>query len=129
MTPELEEKLAAINIREMFHQTRPELRLVVCQFGNYDCRKDWINVGTIEGNCQKLDPNHLPNYSQHNGLLLSYLMRKMDDQSNGWHSVCFYSNKYVPTTVFRTEGLLYIQRRWDKTPFYRPNTESHSIHF
>ena len=57
-----EAELNKINIRQLFHSTRPEYRVLMCRYGRYSCQNDFKFIGTLQGNCLKLDLNHIPNF-------------------------------------------------------------------
>ena len=52
-----------IQFREFFAQTRPKYFIHECYFGENRCKGDWKRIGTLMGDCLKLDPNH---YRPHN---------------------------------------------------------------
>ena len=64
LSPDLKlaSELDKINVRQFFYLTRPQYKLLMCQYGKYYCGNDWEFIGTVQGNCLKLDLNHIPNF-------------------------------------------------------------------
>ena len=47
----LVDELKKIDLRRFFWETRKNYALVLCRFGQIDCRKDWKLIGTLAGVC------------------------------------------------------------------------------
>ena len=99
----VERALREIDVRQMFLATRPLFNNVLCKFGNYDCRNDWLPVGTIEGMCMKLDVNHVKRFSLHSKLKLTFMVLD-EDYSVGWEKVTSFWQKLFSHFVLQSQG-------------------------
>ena len=99
----VERALREIDVRQMFLATRPLFNNVLCKFGNYDCRNDWLPVGTIEGMCMKLDVNHVKRFSLHSKLKLTFMVLD-EDYSVGWEKVTSFWEKLFFTLCSAVTG-------------------------